>query len=611
MELDIELLPSPCSQREVNEHCSFTEFELDRGTFQEQIPPLDEVEIVQWSFCEVTGDKSVTRSTLSELSASIPAVIDETLGPTQPGDLEALYEEPTSIPRWKFDDNDDEAFTASIQSPSQMLQAPAADVPGGVDLQLTASDAGLLPDDKLAEKEVVKFEEDAALLVKAEPTPHLTSGFGEFGDIRSATLAHPAKRRRTLLDAVEITTPQWLRSRVRRIRQEIKVLQEKEFLNPLKPEFDIKRPKDAVEEGLGSVFRRVDALSIKPFAIADHLLSDHDLLYFTVCRTFTSSIYGGNPQQTFPKISKANYARHPYRDFMFINLTLNPYAPQRPGHAGLFYRTRASALPQELRVFIRIDDNVWLYLGQYELIPAAPLTKQEWATKSNETKKEWCERTSVTDWGKETRARIALRWALRREPTPEEVEEAGDGAGVSKEDIRNAFDRGEEVMKVLVMKCIGYDEVFQRELRDRRSAWTPPPPKDKRNKTKKKKKAVKEDSDEDVKPKPKPKPKAQQSRPAPGTGKAPGITGDSVVNPSKTAVLPKNHDSSTEPEGATWEEPSMPRDERFPDSVVGCTRKRKRQDTDMPEIIDLTDTLTDDDTLSPRKRRMPARYLSD
>ncbi|KAG6910185.1 hypothetical protein DXG01_012634 [Tephrocybe rancida] len=250
--------------------------------------------------------------------------------------------------------------------------------------------------------------------------------------------------------------------------------QEREFKNPSKS-FKIKIPHEAAEVGLGSCLRRVGASGITPFPVD----LPQDLLDFTVPRRFTSDVYGGSLELVFPKIGKDKRALHPWRGFMFINHDLNPYAPQRAGHPGLFYRTGQDVVLKEYRFFIRVqcaNRNVWLYLGQYELVPSTPLTPEEWVANKDKTKETWMKRVITVEDYLHIRVRISLRKTLGREPTAEEVDEC-DGSGITLEDIRLAYDKGEERILVWVMKCVGYDEAFQREMQEKFAVWVPPPPK--------------------------------------------------------------------------------------------------------------------------------------
>ncbi|KAG6873605.1 hypothetical protein C0995_013978 [Termitomyces sp. Mi166 len=481
-------------------------------------------------------------------------------------------------PLGKLDDDevDSSAFkSTSIEDEDEVLQVPKSD-----ESQLIATDESKeVLESGYFELVEVKAEDDLQNIIKLEFMNDESSGLTTALKSEDLSLVPVSRKRRRLLEAVEISTPQWVLPYLDRVKKETQSDREKGFFNP---KFKIKRPKEAEKEGVASVFRRVDALSIKPFPLPPHL--DRDLLDFTVCREFTSSQYGGNPQQTFPTLSKDNQARHPYRDFMYLNLIYNPYAPQRPGHPGLFYKTTLPELPKELRVLIRIEHGVWLYLGQYELIPAAPLTKEEWAAKSDQTKERWCTKISRKQWDKSMRARIALRRSLGREPTSREVA-ASDGLGVSADDVRRALDSGIEVMQVWVMKCVGYDEAFQREMKDKRSTWTPPP---KAEKVKpRKKKSVKQVMKETVLKTAREDVKTTQRMEA------------SVDKPAKIKATNEVEKAQLDlaSNEALWEHTS---------TMHGV--KRKRQDFTSDTIIPINDTDTPEHR--PRRvRRMPSRYL--
>lgn len=103
---------------------------------------------------------------------------------------------------------------------------------------------------------------------------------------------------------------------------------------------------------------------------------------FLVTRQFLSHVYGGNSQQTCPSIAEEKFAIHGLADFMYPNLNLNPYAPEVPGASGLLFGTGnkpAGKWETVQRVITRLDSAKWEYMGQYQLEPAASLTKDEWA----------------------------------------------------------------------------------------------------------------------------------------------------------------------------------------------------------------------------------------
>ena len=107
----------------------------------------------------------------------------------------------------------------------------------------------------------------------------------------------------------------------------------------------------------------------------------------TVTRDQLKERFGGNTMETFPRPSAARIAQHGYDNFMCINLLWNPHGPQIPGHGGLFFETTvwpgdpwtANAKHSAVQVlFTRLAQGKWLYLGEYELSGATPLTVEQW-----------------------------------------------------------------------------------------------------------------------------------------------------------------------------------------------------------------------------------------
>lgn len=235
------------------------------------------------------------------------------------------------------------------------------------------------------------------------------------------------------------------------------------------------------------------------------------IAFFEVRRVFVSKNYGGNCVETFPSISAKNFARHGMDDFMFLTCDYNPYAPQIPGGPGLSFE--CCDLPAEAvyrqktrRVFTRIHDGWWQYLGQYTHTKVDNLTVREWLSQpqsvsvssiciSNryidlfvKVRNTWAKGILQNEWGVTVRARLTLRKELRREPTDAEVsiaiESKNKFKNVTPEAIMREYDEGREVsirfvvvfqtpanfqksiqaINVWAMKCVGYDEAFQMEL---------------------------------------------------------------------------------------------------------------------------------------------------
>ncbi|KAK0448084.1 hypothetical protein EV421DRAFT_2033136 [Armillaria borealis] len=216
---------------------------------------------------------------------------------------------------------------------------------------------------------------------------------------------------------------------------------------------------------------------------------DRDVRDVVVDRLFMSKVYGGNSQETFPRVAQKFLDVHHMDDFMYLNLNMNPHAPQVPGAPGLFFEADDMVEPvDELgskikRVFSRIDSAQWEYMGQYKMEPVASLTMDEWNEQRNTVRLVWASKLSTSGWGIHCRAVVHLHEQLGRKPTKREVEEALRGENkywnVTREHIAEAFLKGWVTMAVWTMKCVDYDVNFQRELVAKYANWVPPPSKPK------------------------------------------------------------------------------------------------------------------------------------
>jgi hypothetical protein len=273
---------------------------------------------------------------------------------------------------------------------------------------------------------------------------------------------------------------------------------------------------------MDSVHHRLRDIGYDPYPIP--LAKDIQDVTFT--RHFISYHYGGNTQEPFPSIGQFFLDKHGLDDFMYPNLEYNPHAPEVPGAPGLFFEAiggPAYNWPQEQRVISRIKQGEWQYQGQYVLAPAKSLTKEEWGSQRpnvpdftpvifnfvdfdfRQVQNTWAKQICTRGWGRRTRARITLRQQLRRDPTPEEVDNAMEAkneySDVTPEQVGRAFTRGEEVgilnyisacsyialshwqcIAVWTMRCIGYDVNFQQNLAEKFPGWVPPPAKAKKAK---------------------------------------------------------------------------------------------------------------------------------
>ncbi|KAF7793972.1 hypothetical protein EIP86_005096 [Pleurotus ostreatoroseus] len=204
-------------------------------------------------------------------------------------------------------------------------------------------------------------------------------------------------------------------------------------------------------------------------------LSDH-IRNILVTREFMSATYGGSAYAFYPKIGPERRAvlGHNHH-FLFPNLMHNPHAPQRPGQPGLLCRSGNEAPwgDSPMKVLVRIRENMWWYMGEYQTVKTEPLSRAEFARLDDKTKRTWAAtiRKRRKRHDVEIRARIALRRRLEREPTEEDLRNAlatkSKFEEISEDDIVQAFEEGHERIYAWCFKCVGYDDAFQEELAEK------------------------------------------------------------------------------------------------------------------------------------------------
>lgn len=204
-----------------------------------------------------------------------------------------------------------------------------------------------------------------------------------------------------------------------------------------------------------------------------------DELAHSVSRVFISKHYGGATQGG--RILCRNGALGGGKHVLFAWMhPWNPYMPSRPGDPGLYFDGSPNLdadIPGSVRyAFVRLSANSWLYLGNYKMVNVAQLSVEEWRLQHEQCKKNWVEKIRVKTWGRVIRrsieARKQFRAAHARDPTFDELKEAmNDVPGTSNavvnmsaEEIRRAYDDGDELLMISALQFVGYDEAFQREL---------------------------------------------------------------------------------------------------------------------------------------------------
>lgn len=247
-----------------------------------------------------------------------------------------------------------------------------------------------------------------------------------------------------------------------------------------KPEGKVKVKKGKTEQGLTLDLdirsRKFLAAEIPllPFAISNYTEAIHGV---KVPRMFIANTYGGSPQDTSPKISPQKLAIHGFDGFIFPGADLHPLAPQVPGAPGIWISTVGGWSRQEvMRVLVCVDSShkppLWQYMGQDQFRVTQCLSKEEWAAQTAQVRKGWIDGLVRYRWGQTLRARVQAINTLERAPTDQEVKSYKDlKKFASAEALALALTRGDVELKLLTMRCVGYDDAFQRDVALKYPAW--------------------------------------------------------------------------------------------------------------------------------------------
>ncbi|PPQ82836.1 hypothetical protein CVT25_009211 [Psilocybe cyanescens] len=318
--------------------------------------------------------------------------------------------------------------------------------------------------------------QDQATRTFVKTGPHEDESF------KQASLSRQRKRPRLV---PQVVVPTWAALQQRRKEDFEKI---KKMNNP-----KFKKTKD-MEFSLSAIYDRLKGIGLDPYEVT----LDSEIRDKSVSRLFMSSLYGGGPQLSFPEISPQKLAQHGIKHFMYVNVENHSHAPQYVGNPGFFFDSEPADNWESLfYVFVRLKPTEWLYVGIYVLIPSPPLSKGEWRSMTERVRGTWVNLIYKKRWGTGFRLRVAARRELGHKPTEADLDQFwkdGKHHNVTPEDIRSALDSGTEVAILIIlaadrvlltcyqlqalgafmMKCVGYDENFQRELVAKFPHWTPP-----------------------------------------------------------------------------------------------------------------------------------------
>ncbi|KAF9463979.1 hypothetical protein BDZ94DRAFT_531240 [Collybia nuda] len=170
-------------------------------------------------------------------------------------------------------------------------------------------------------------------------------------------------------------------------------------------------------------------------------------------RTFICQTLGGNSQTLR---TSSNYRG---RQILFPTLDNNPDAPIHPGSPGLMGCSRVDVVGA-FTVFSRVQvkpNPMWEYMGEYRTSHIGLLPASIFDAQTREVKDAWAKTIDLKTWPPypDMRARIAAR----------------KGGELTRADIIEALEQGDEQIGLLKMECVSYDREFLAHLTRKLKTW--------------------------------------------------------------------------------------------------------------------------------------------
>ncbi|KAI9062840.1 hypothetical protein FKP32DRAFT_1758422 [Trametes sanguinea] len=192
----------------------------------------------------------------------------------------------------------------------------------------------------------------------------------------------------------------------------------------------------------------------------------------TVSRSFMSKNFGGQNRSMAITYSDQNRRDHghSYANCLYTREVINWGVPRRPGDPGvLLIMVSQLWSPGPQKLFVWLDHSKWLYMGEYELTKTGYLSPQEFKLLPEKVRKKWGKILTVESKNRGLRARIFYHQEEGRVLDKEELAEKLRAAPENKyplsaQEVIDAFDKGIIRIKSWSMKCIGYDQDFQRRI---------------------------------------------------------------------------------------------------------------------------------------------------
>ncbi|EIW56089.1 uncharacterized protein TRAVEDRAFT_30652 [Trametes versicolor FP-101664 SS1] len=144
--------------------------------------------------------------------------------------------------------------------------------------------------------------------------------------------------------------------------------------------------------------------------------------------------------------------------------------PREPGGPGALLLTYNPWPEGPHKVLVKTEDDLYKYMGEYDLLEAEPITVAEFQTLPHRTRRAWGAGLCKLHSNGNFLAAIALQKQFGRTATAQEIAAVLAGQkpegelAMTAQEVLEAFADGRMILRVWVMQCVGYDEEFQRKI---------------------------------------------------------------------------------------------------------------------------------------------------
>ncbi|KAJ7715819.1 hypothetical protein B0H16DRAFT_1741669 [Mycena metata] len=199
---------------------------------------------------------------------------------------------------------------------------------------------------------------------------------------------------------------------------------------------------------------------------------------------FLNPRFGGQEQHWSTVFTAAPCAG---RRIMFPTIGMHPHMPSHPGQPGLLFTLslevtipvgNAGPISVFSRKYNKRQGMVWRYLGEYVHEAVRKLKPEQYAVQSPQFHEKWAHNILNSNKAPLPFRLVRAKIALRKFNVPTtaaainaEVKQKRKKIPLTADEVSRAFERGEQYLNIVRMRCVSYDHEFVRMLAAEEAVW--------------------------------------------------------------------------------------------------------------------------------------------